>query len=129
MSASKNAFSTASPGMPPKTNAETSTPVSTTTLILFRVGLSPDRLDSLVDVLHRQAGIFERLARDPESRIEPVLGRKHREDIILRVYFLGNRPHLTPLIFLFIYINPFPFSIVINKTKDREPITPPASPV
>jgi hypothetical protein len=51
-SASANAFFITFSGIPPKTNAETSTPVSMTTLLLPSVGLSPYQSNSIIDVPH-----------------------------------------------------------------------------
>jgi hypothetical protein len=50
MSVSLNAFLTAFAGIPPKANAEISTPVSTTTLFALFVRFSPDCLYSVIDV-------------------------------------------------------------------------------
>ena len=51
-SVSANAFFKAFSGIPPKTKAETRTPVSITTLFLPSVGLSPYQTNSTIYILH-----------------------------------------------------------------------------
>ena len=51
-SVSANAFFIAFSGIPPKTKAETRTPVSMTTLFLPSVGPSPYQSNSIIDISH-----------------------------------------------------------------------------
>src|SRR3972149_2690536 len=90
---SATAFRTASLGVPPKAKAETSTPVSMTSLFLCRVGFSPDRLDGVLDVLHRQIGSFKGRLGHAGGRAKAVLRSEDGEDVILGGDFYRCRSH------------------------------------
>src|SRR4030067_3287939 len=72
------AFFTAFSGIPSKANAETSTPVSTTTLFLFSVGFSPYCLNRIINILQGQARIPECLPCELKGCIQAVPRRKYR---------------------------------------------------
>ena len=88
---SATAFRTASLGVPPKAKAETSTPVSMTSLFLCRVGFSPDRLDGVLDVLHRQAGSFKGRLGHAEGRIKTFL-RRATFHLLIPIVLSPKRP-------------------------------------
>src|SRR3989304_1950752 len=92
------AFPTASLGVPPKAKAETSTPVSMTSLFLCRVGFSPDRLDGVLDVLHRQIGSFKGRLGHAEGRVKAFLRSEDGEDVILGGDFYRGRFHGSPFL-------------------------------
>ncbi len=96
---SATAFRTASLGVPPKAKAETSTPVSMTSLFLCRVGFSPDRLDDVFDVLQRQVGSFKCRLGHAEGRVETFLRSEDREDVILGGDLYRCRSHGAPFLF------------------------------
>jgi len=78
--------------------AETSTPVSMTTLLFFSVSLPPHRIDCPVYILHRQLRFPKRFSRNLKGRIQPVFGWKDRKDIVLRVNLFRCRPHILVLL-------------------------------
>src|SRR5512141_1856457 len=95
---SATAFRTASLGVPPKAKEETNTPVSMTSLFLCRVGFSPDRLDGVLDVLHRQAGSFKGRLGHAEGRVKTFLRSENREDVILGGDLYRCRSHGPPFL-------------------------------
>jgi hypothetical protein len=65
--------------------AETRVPVSIITLALLFVGLSPYRLNCILDVIHSQLCLLKRFRCDFEGSIKPVLGRQNRKNVVIRI--------------------------------------------
>src|SRR3989304_3799467 len=95
---SATAFRTASLGVPPKAKAETSTPVSMTSLFLCRVGFSPDRLAGVLAVLLRQIGSFKGRLGHAEGRVKTFLRSENGEDVIFGGDFYRSRSHDSPFL-------------------------------
>ena len=73
-------------GTPPKANAETRTPVSTTALglaMLSRVLRPSNFPDGGVDVLRRKSRTAESLTRDAQSGFQSIFGREGLKDVFL----------------------------------------------
>ena len=67
-------------------------------LFLCRVGFSPDRLDGVLDVLHRQGGSFKGRLGHAEGRVKTFLRSEDREDVILGGDLYRCRSHGSPFL-------------------------------
>ena len=72
---------------------------SEASLFLCRVGFSSDRLDGVLDVLHRQVGFFKCCLGHAEGRVKAFLRSEDREDVILGGDFYRCRSHGPPFLF------------------------------